>query len=35
MRFASATAAMKCRAMGTDAGIPALEDIQRFLDGFV
>ena len=32
MRFASATAAMKCRSMGTEKGIPTLEDIQGFLE---
>lgn len=32
-RFASATAALKCRALGGRAGIPALIEVQRFLAG--
>lgn len=32
MRFASAASAMKCRALGTEKGIPFLQDIQRFLE---
>jgi ribokinase len=32
MRFASAAAAMKCRVLGTEKGIPNAEDIQRLLE---
>jgi sulfofructose kinase len=32
MRFASATSALKCRAIGARAGIPTLHEITRFLD---
>ena len=32
MRFASATSALKCRAVGARAGIPALHEVHRFLE---
>jgi ribokinase len=32
MRFASATSALKCRAIGARAGIPALEEVTRLLE---
>ena len=32
MRFAAAASAMKCRAMGTDKGIPTLDEIRSFLE---
>jgi len=32
MRFASATSALKCRAMGARAGIPTLQQVTQFLE---
>ncbi len=32
MRFASATSALKCKAIGARPGIPALEEVNRFLE---
>ena len=32
MRFASATSALKCRAIGARAGIPTLDEVTRFLE---
>ena len=32
MRFASATAALKCRAIGARAGIPRIGEVTRFLE---
>lgn len=32
MRFASATAALSCRALGGRAGLPTLEEVERLLD---
>jgi sulfofructose kinase len=34
MRFASAVAALKCREIGARKGIPALDEVQAFLDSF-
>lgn len=34
MRFASATAAMKCRKIGARQGIPTLHQIKKFMDSF-